>query len=91
MKTNQYLADSANIGDWNGYEEQAIRVWNAHIAPLLREARETIEAKDIYDDREIDAVDNSAEWAWDEFCRRDAGDSEERAIALAEELKARLA
>ena len=92
MRTNQYLADAETIGDWEGNEEQAINLWNAHIAPALIEAHEAVVKADIdYDQRDLDRIGYLDNWAWDEFCGRAAGDSEEETKQLAEEVRAKLA
>jgi len=91
MRTNQYLADSQSIGDWGGNEEQAIDLWNTHIAPVLREAHEARENSPEYSgESEFEDLSYDADWAWNEFCGRAAGDDETAAAALGAELRARM-
>ena len=85
----RYNATETNMGSgWTDARVAANR-WNTYIAPILREF--TPEPAG-YDQPECPPIGGryAHEWAWEEFCGREAGESDEAAITLAEDLRAKL-
>jgi hypothetical protein len=91
MKTYEATVDSIGEG-WSNPEETAHR-WNAKIAPVLLE--NTTDEMQDNDDVPLISMGNGIakpadEWAWEEFCGRYAGESDEATQTLADELNQKL-
>ena len=82
-----YRANAESMGDGWSNADEAAKLWNKHILPVLQEATN-------YDECDPEpptvSVDHGHDWAWDEFCGREAGEDESVCIALAEELREKL-
>jgi hypothetical protein len=89
MKDYTYTAQADHMGDgWTDPEVVADR-WNTYIAPVLQAAT-TDEMVDNEDELVVSIAPGHArlasEWAWEQFCNRDAGESDEVAELLGTEL-----
>ncbi len=88
-----YLAHEDIVGFGWADTEATVERWNEHIAPLLQGAT-TAEMHADGDEPTVSVGGGRAmlasEWAWNEFCGRGAGDSDELTEQLAGELLAKL-
>jgi len=93
MRDYSYEANSESIGEgWTDAAETIDR-WNTDIAPILANA--TTEEMIANEDEPVVSIGNgnaqlASEWAWNEFCGREAGESDEASQALAKDLLEKL-
>lgn len=87
-----YRVNAESMGDGWSNADEAAKLWNKHILPVLQEAANCDEC-----DHEPPTVSvghgraaYADDWAWEEFCGREAGEDESVCIALAEELREKL-
>jgi len=93
MRDYNYEASTDSIGEgWSDVDAAAKR-WNNYIAPVLADAT-TDEMIDNDDEPVVSVIPGigqlASEWAWEEFCGREAGESDELAEKLAADLEEKL-
>lgn len=77
-ETYKITATIDSIGEGWIDPEATVDRWNDYIAPVLSEYQ---------DHHAYDAVASAADFAWGEFCGREAGESDEAAEVLANHLR----
>ncbi len=93
MRDYTYEANLESIGEGWSDAGEAVDRWNDYIAPILAEHT----TQKMIDDEDEPTLSVSmgraqvaSEWAWNEFCGRGAGDSDEIAEKLGNELVEKL-
>lgn len=64
---SDFRATIDGVGCWNGREEYAVKRWNTHVLPTIKEALEIADSAFDYDDQR-ERIAYAVDKAWEAFC-----------------------
>lgn len=80
-----YEATLESVGDGWSNPRATVRRWNEYIMPVLAEIDESDRGE--FGEPVLCTAQFAAEWAWSEFCQREAGEFDDLAEIIAKELR----